>query len=56
MRKELKDKTTPFTPAVSLAMAMKTALDMIKKEGIENVWKRCPPCPCNKRKCEGARS
>ena len=40
MRKELKDKTTPFTPAVSLAMAMKTALDMIKKEGIENVWKR----------------
>ena len=40
MRKELKDKTTPFTPAVSLAMAMKTALDMIKKEGIENVWER----------------
>lgn len=40
MRKNLKDKTTPFTPAVSLAMAMKTAMDMIKKEGIENVWKR----------------
>ena len=40
MRKGLKDKTTPFTPAVSLVMAMKTALDMIKKEGIENVWKR----------------
>ncbi|GAB61549.1 MAG: alanine--glyoxylate aminotransferase family protein [Candidatus Jettenia sp.] len=40
MRKELKDKTTPFTPAVSLVMAMKAALDMIKKEGIENVWKR----------------
>ncbi|MEP9410925.1 MAG: alanine--glyoxylate aminotransferase family protein [Candidatus Brocadia sp.] len=40
MRKELKDKTTPFTPAVSLVMAMKTAMDMIKKEGIENVWKR----------------
>lgn len=40
MRKELKDKTTPFTPAVSLVMAMKTALDMIKKEGIENIWKR----------------
>ncbi|HHT9129155.1 MAG TPA: alanine--glyoxylate aminotransferase family protein, partial [Candidatus Wujingus californicus] len=31
---------TPFTPAVSLVMAMKTAMDMIKKEGIENVWKR----------------
>ena len=40
MRKNLKDKTTPFTPAVSLVMAMKTALEMIKKEGIENVWKR----------------
>jgi serine---pyruvate transaminase len=40
MRKELKNKTTPFTPAVSLVMAMKTAMDMIKKEGIENVWKR----------------
>jgi len=40
MRKDLKDKTTPFTPAVSLVMAMKTAMDMIKKEGIENVWKR----------------
>ena len=40
MRKELKDKTTPFTPAVSLVMAMKVALDMIKKEGIESVWKR----------------
>ncbi|MGQ3685653.1 MAG: pyridoxal-phosphate-dependent aminotransferase family protein [Candidatus Loosdrechtia sp.] len=40
MRKELKNKTTPFTPAVSLVMAMKTAVDMIKKEGLENVWKR----------------
>ncbi|MCF6156452.1 MAG: alanine--glyoxylate aminotransferase family protein [Candidatus Brocadia sp.] len=40
MRKELKNKTTPFTPAVSLVLAMKTAMDMIKKEGIENVWKR----------------
>ncbi len=40
MRKDLKDKTTPFTPAVSLVMAMKVALEMIKKEGVENVWKR----------------
>jgi serine---pyruvate transaminase len=40
MRKELENKTTPFTPAVSLVMAMKTAMDIIKKEGIENVWKR----------------
>ena len=40
MRKNLKNKTTPFTPAVSLVMAMKTAMEMIKKEGIENVWAR----------------
>ncbi|OHB71448.1 MAG: class V aminotransferase [Planctomycetes bacterium RBG_16_41_13] len=40
MRKNLKNKTTPFTPAVSLVMAMKTAMGMIKKEGIENVWAR----------------
>ncbi|MBM4054102.1 MAG: alanine--glyoxylate aminotransferase family protein [Planctomycetes bacterium] len=40
MRKNLKNKTTPFTPAVSLIMAMKTAIDMIKKEGIEKVWAR----------------
>jgi len=40
MRKSLKNKTTPFTPAVSLIMGMKKALEMIKQEGIENVWKR----------------
>ncbi|MDR4507242.1 MAG: alanine--glyoxylate aminotransferase family protein [Candidatus Brocadiaceae bacterium] len=40
MRKSLQGKTTPFTPAVSLIMAMKVALEMIKKEGIENVWSR----------------
>ena len=40
MRKSLKDDTTAFTPSVSLIVAMKKALDMIKEEGIENVWKR----------------
>lgn len=40
MQKNLKDATTPFTPAVSLIRAMKVAIDMIKNEGIENVWKR----------------
>jgi aspartate aminotransferase-like enzyme len=36
----LKKETTPFTPAISLIMALKTALDMIKKDGLENTWKR----------------
>lgn len=40
MRKSLKDDTTAFTPSVSLIVAMKKAMDMVKEEGIENVWKR----------------
>ncbi len=40
MRKSLSNKTTPFTPAISLITAAGKALDMIKEEGIENVWKR----------------
>ena len=40
MRKSLNNKTTAFTPAISLIMATNKALDMIKKEGIENVWTR----------------
>ncbi len=31
---------TPWTPAVSLVVGLKTALEMIEAEGIENVWKR----------------
>lgn len=40
MKKSLKDATTPYTPSVSLIMAMKKAVDIIKQEGIENVWER----------------
>ncbi|MDR4505785.1 MAG: alanine--glyoxylate aminotransferase family protein [Candidatus Scalindua sp.] len=40
MRKNLGNKTTAYTPAVSLIMAAGKALSMIKEEGIENVWKR----------------
>ncbi len=40
MRKSLNNKTTAFTPAISLIMAASKALDMIREEGIENVWKR----------------
>jgi len=31
---------TPWTPAVSLIIGLKYALEMIEEEGIENVWKR----------------
>lgn len=31
---------TPYTPAVSLIVALKKSLDMIKDEGIENIWRR----------------
>jgi aspartate aminotransferase-like enzyme len=43
LKKALKsyDKNdTPFTPAVSLIIALKEAIEFIKKEGIENRWKR----------------
>lgn len=40
MRKSLKDKETPYTPGVTLVAGQAEALKMIRKEGIENVWKR----------------
>jgi serine---pyruvate transaminase len=43
LRKALKSyekNDTPWTPAVSLVVGVDTALEMIRKEGIENVWKR----------------
>lgn len=40
MRKSMGKNTTPFTPAISLITAAGKALAMIRKEGIENVWKR----------------
>ena len=40
MRKSLNNKTTAFTPAISLITAASKALDMVREEGIENVWKR----------------
>lgn len=38
--KNLKDNTTAYTPAISLIVGLNVALDMIEKEGLENVWKR----------------
>ncbi len=37
---EEKMPDTPFTPAISLVIQLKKALDLIKQEGMENVWKR----------------
>lgn len=36
----LENNDTPFTPAVSLIVGLDVALEMLKKEGIENVWRR----------------
>lgn len=40
MLKSVADKETPFTPPVSLIVALAKALSMVKAEGIENIWKR----------------
>ncbi len=39
-KKAVLENSTAFTPAVNLIVALKTALDMVKEEGIENVWCR----------------
>ncbi|HVZ81256.1 MAG TPA: alanine--glyoxylate aminotransferase family protein [bacterium] len=37
---EEKMPDTPFTPAISLIIQLKKALELMKEEGMENVWKR----------------
>ncbi len=39
-RESLKKNDHPFTPAVSLIMALREAVKMIREEGLENVWAR----------------
>jgi aspartate aminotransferase-like enzyme len=39
-RAKVKEFDTPYTPAHTLILALRTALRRIKEEGIENVWKR----------------
>lgn len=39
MKKSLATQETPFTPAITLIVALQEAIRMIKAEGIENVWK-----------------
>lgn len=38
--KEYEKNTTPFTPGVSLLFGLDVSLDMLKAEGMEEVWKR----------------
>jgi aspartate aminotransferase-like enzyme len=40
MKKALADKGTPFTPGVTLIVALAEALRQIRQEGLENVWAR----------------
>lgn len=39
-RKSLASKDTPWTPAITLVEGVDVALEMIRKQGIEAVWKR----------------
>lgn len=39
-RKAMENNDTPWTPAVSLLIGVDVALEMIRAEGIENVWAR----------------
>ncbi len=39
-KKLLSKNQTPYTPAVSLVIALAEALKMMKNEGLENIWKR----------------
>mgnify|MGYP001178169374 CR=1 FL=1 len=39
-RNKAKEFDTPYTPAHTLILALRTALKRIRDEGIENVWKR----------------
>src|SRR5215212_3028933 len=39
-RKKMKEFDTPFTPAHTLILALRTALRRIKEEGLETVWER----------------
>jgi aspartate aminotransferase-like enzyme len=38
--KSYEKNDTPFTPAVSLIVGLKESIDLIKKDGIENMWAR----------------
>jgi aspartate aminotransferase-like enzyme len=39
-REGLANYDSPYTPAITLMMGLRKSLEMIKAEGIENIWKR----------------
>jgi len=39
-RDSLKTNDSPYTPATTLMMGLRKALEMIREEGIENIWNR----------------
>ncbi len=39
--KGMKDADTPFTPALTLVLALEKALDLLESEGMEKVFERC---------------
>ncbi len=39
-KKAVLDSSTAFTPAVNLIVALKTSLDIMKEEGLDNIWLR----------------
>lgn len=41
MKKSLATKETPFTPPVTLIVALQESIRLIKADGIENIWKEC---------------
>lgn len=41
MKKSIATKETPFTPAITLIVALSESIKMIKSKGIENVWNEC---------------
>ncbi|MCX5782495.1 MAG: alanine--glyoxylate aminotransferase family protein [Elusimicrobia bacterium] len=41
MKKSIETKETPFTPAVTLIVALQESIRLIKERGIENIWNDC---------------
>ncbi len=37
--KALREEDSPFTPAISIVLALDKVLEMIRRKGIENIWK-----------------
>ena len=48
--KALADEDSPFTPAINVVLGLQKALEIIKKRGVENVWKE------NERLAQATRS